>query len=162
MPVEFSLHLAPFEAHFVDALARLGESVFGTPKADLAWRLERMPLASVACASDAGRLVGFKAGYATSRTRYYSWLGGVHPDSRRRGIAAELMRHQHAWLREHGFEVVETATNQDNLAMTQANLRHGFAICGLKHKSGRVQILFSKELRLGEEERSDTPQRPAR
>lgn len=147
MSVQFSIHVGPFETRFVEALARLGEAVFGAPKDDLAWRLDHMPMASVVVAGEAGELVGFKAGYATSRTRYYSWLGGVRADFRRRGIAGELMQRQHAWLRERGFAAVETATNRDNLAMTQANLRHGFAICGLRQKSERVQILFAKELR---------------
>ncbi|MBO9664731.1 GNAT family N-acetyltransferase [Dokdonella sp.] len=147
MSLQYSVHAGPFEAGFVEALGKLGAAVFGAPKDDLAWRLAHMPMASVVCASEAGDLVGFKAGYATGRTRYYSWLGGVRADFRRRGIAGELLRHQHAWLYERGFIAVETATNRDNLAMTQANLRHGFAVCGLKHKSDRVQILFSKELR---------------
>ena len=94
-----------------------------------------------------GRLVGFKAGYATGRHRYYSWLGGEQADFRRRGIAAALMRRQHAWLRERGFETVETAANQDNLPMIGANLEHGFTVCGLRQKAGRVQVLFSKDLR---------------
>lgn len=146
MAMDYSLAVAPLDARLIAALAQLGEAVFGAPKADLHWRLEHMPSASVACASEAGRLVGFKAGYAMGRGRYYSWLGGVHPDFRRRGIAAELMRQQHAWLRERGFETVETAANRDNLAMIRANLDHGFTVCGLRHKADRVQVLFSKDL----------------
>jgi predicted GNAT superfamily acetyltransferase len=147
MAVDYSLVVGSFDERFAAALAQLGAAVFGAPKADLGWRLEHMPSASVACASEAGRLVGFKAGYATGRHRYYSWLGGVHPDFRRRGIAAELMRRQHAWLRERGFETVETAADRDNLAMIRANLEHGFTVCGLRHKADRVQVLFSRDLR---------------
>lgn len=147
MALDYALEAGPFDPRFVAALAQLGEAVFGAPKAELGWRLEQMPSASVACAAEAGRLIGFKAGYAMGRGRYYSWLGGVHPDFRRRGIAAELMRRQHAWLRERGFETVETATNRDNLAMIRANLDHGFTICGLRHKLERVQVLLRKDLR---------------
>lgn len=147
MSLQYSLEIGPFDAGLVEALAALGASVFGAPKADLAWRLARMPAAGVACANEGGRLVAFKAGYAIGEKRYYSWLGGVHADFRRRGIASELMRRQHAWLRERGFEAVETCTNQDNRSMIQANLQHGFTVCGLRHKSNRVQILFSKDLR---------------
>lgn len=146
MAVDYSLTVDSFDERFVAALAQLGEAVFGAPKADLGWRLGHMPSASVVCASEAGRLVAFKAGYAVGRSRYYSWLGGVHPHFRRRGIAAELMRRQHAWLRERGFETVETATNQGNLPVIRANLEHGFMVCGLRHKSGRMQVLFSKDL----------------
>jgi RimJ/RimL family protein N-acetyltransferase len=66
---------------------------------------------------------------------------------RRRGIAAQLMVLQHAWLVERGYSVVETATNQENHAMTQVNLRHGFSICGVRSEPNRTQILFSKVLR---------------
>ena len=41
-----------------------------------------------------GRVVGFKLGFCDRPERFYSWMGGVHPDFRRRGIARELMRLQ--------------------------------------------------------------------
>jgi predicted GNAT superfamily acetyltransferase len=105
-----------------------------------------MPDVSVFLATSDSRLVGFKAGYAVGERKYYSWLGGVHPDFRRRGIAAELMQRQHRWLAERGYAVVETAVEQENTAMAQANLRHGFSVCGVRTEPQRVQILFSKPL----------------
>ena len=100
MSIEYSLSAAPFDPRFVQALAALNESVFAAPKPDLDWRLGHMPMASVACASVAGRLLGFKAGYAVSRTRYYSWLGGVHADGRScRDRAASGSRRHDLWRR---------------------------------------------------------------
>jgi ribosomal protein S18 acetylase RimI-like enzyme len=146
MNIEATLHSAPFGSNLIEDLAALGLLVFGESDLALAWRLSNMPDVSVFCARSQSRLVGFKAGYAMTERRYYSWLGGVHPDFRRRGIASALMDRQHAWLVERGYAVVETAANQENHAMAQANLRHGFSVCGLRTEPHRVQILYAKEL----------------
>jgi len=145
--IEVTLHSLPFGSALIEELAAIGSLVFGESDLDLAWRLSHMPEASVFCAGSQGRLVGFKAGYAMTERKYYSWLGGVHPDFRRRGIASVLMDRQHRWLVERGYAVVETAANQENHAMAQANLRRGFSVCGVRTEPHRVQILYSKELR---------------
>lgn len=44
-----------------------------------------------------GDLVGFKLGYRRGPHMFYSWLGGVHPETRRHGVARELMVRQHQW-----------------------------------------------------------------
>ena len=38
-----------------------------------------------------GRTVGFKVGYAESRSTFYSAKGGVLPDERRHGVARALL-----------------------------------------------------------------------
>jgi GNAT superfamily N-acetyltransferase len=143
---EYTVEHQPIAPSLVEAIAILCKGVFELPAEDLPWRLEAMPRVSVACARIRNELIGFKVGYAHSQSRYYSWLGGVHPGHRRQGIAFRLTELQHSWAREQGFQVVETATNQENTAMIQANLKCGFFICGLKHKQQQVQVLFSKAL----------------
>lgn len=146
MPIEFIQELHPTDSRLVAELENLSEAVFSEPVQDIDWRLENMPCASVFSARYGNRLVGFKAGYAMSQTKYYSWLGGVHEEFRRQGIASGLMRLQHEWLRERGFEVVETSANQENISMSEANLRQGFVACGIRREPHRVQILFNKSL----------------
>ena len=148
MDIEFGLHLPPFASGLIEELVALSLRVFGqlAPRY-VTWRLAHMPDVSAFCATSAGQLVGFKAGYAMTELKYYSWLGGVHPDFRRRGIASELMERQHRWLVQRGYAMVETAVNQENLAMAQANLRHGFSVCGVRTDPQRIQILYSKVLR---------------
>lgn len=146
MKIEYALVVPPYGPEFIAQLSALGEAVFGAGDLDLAWRLSNMPSATVFCAYSEGQLVGFKAGYAMSRSKYYSWLGGVHPDYLRQGIASGLMEAQHGWLREQGFQRVETASNQENFAMAQANLKHGLLVCGMRHEPHRVQVLFAKAL----------------
>ena len=145
--MHYELVLAPIGGELIDAIIRLSEVVFGTADADHGrWRLTRMPDVSVWTLTEADELIAFKAGYAMSGTKYYSWLGGVHPEHRRRGIAAELMTRQHDWLRSRGYALVETATNQDNHAMARVNLQHGFSISGMRTAAHANQILFLKEL----------------
>jgi predicted GNAT superfamily acetyltransferase len=147
MDIEFSLKLAPFDAEFVDALTQLSRSAFGqTEREYVEWRLTHMPVVTAFVALSGDRIVAFKVGYATSRTKYYSWLGGVHPDFRDKGLASELMRRQHAWLTERGFSSIETAANQENHAMARLNLAHGFSVSGVRSTPGKTQVLFSKQL----------------
>jgi predicted GNAT superfamily acetyltransferase len=147
MDIEFRLVQPPFDSTAIEELVGLSSDVFGKSDASyVTWRMSHMPDFSVFCATSDGQLVGFKAGYALSERKYYSWLGGVHPDFRRRGIASELMVRQHRWLVQRGYSIVETAANQDNHAMAQANLRHGFSICGVRTEPQRIQILYSKLL----------------
>ncbi len=144
--IAFSLHQAPFEPPLLREVTQLARSVFGEPTLDLEWRLSVMPQATAVLARDAGRLVGFKLGYAMTESRYYSWLGGVHHRARGSGVARQLMRHQHHWLKEMGCSQVETSTDQGNVAMARVNLQEGFAVCGTRSMPERVQVLYLKEL----------------
>ena len=147
MTIAYSLHQAPFDAALLRELTQLARTVFDDPTLAVEWRLTVMPEATAVLARDGGMLVGFKLGYAMTESRYYSWLGGVHPAARGAGIARELMRRQHRWLRDKGCTEVETSTNQGNLAMARVNLQEGFAECGSRSVPGRVQVLYLKLLR---------------
>lgn len=77
-----------------------------------------------------GGMVGFKLGYRRGDALFYSWLGGVDPDFRRRGIAEALTGLQHETLVRRGYRFVETRTRAANAAMLIVNLRAGFTITG--------------------------------
>jgi GNAT superfamily N-acetyltransferase len=147
MSADFRLDLPPFDSALIEEIFASSAAVFeGIEREYVTWRLSHMPDVSVFRADVEEQLVGFKIGYATARRKYYSWLGGVHPAFRGRGIASELMLRQHRWLAERGYSTVETAANQENHAMAQLNLRHGFSICGVRVAASRTQILYSKAL----------------
>jgi GNAT superfamily N-acetyltransferase len=94
-----------------------------------------------------GTLAGFKLGYRRGATLFYSWLGAVHPDSRRQGVAAELMRRQHDWARSQGYTEIETQTRAANNAMIILNLRSGFRIRGFGLDTmGREIVIQRKQL----------------
>src|SRR5262245_27281090 len=98
--IDYRLQTAPFQDSLVTELHVLTELVFGRfDREEMRWKLARMPDFALHAAYAGGELVGFKAGYAATHNRYYSWLGGVREDFRRQGIARHLMDAQHAWAK---------------------------------------------------------------
>ena len=136
----------PFTDVQFEQLARLSAQVFPGPAIEHRWRLSRMPDASVFVAQDAEQLIGFKAGYALTEQRYYSWLGGVHSGWHRQGIASRLAKAQHQWLAEQGYTTVETATRAENAAMARLNLALGFLVEGSKNEAQGMKVLWAKRL----------------
>ncbi|QNH61507.1 GNAT family N-acetyltransferase [Hymenobacter sediminicola] len=130
----------------VDLLAAVfTETPHAETKADLRYQQQRQPVqAWVAFIGE--ELVGCKLGYERKPGHYYSWLGGVHPDFRGQGIAAELMRQQHAWCREQGYHRIRTQTYNRWRAMLLLNLRHGFDIVGTVQGSHGLTIVLEREL----------------
>lgn len=144
--LDFETHLPPFSDALLNSVQALAFLVWGEFDLDLHWRLSNMPDPMVLSTCCGGELVAFKAGYAMTQAKYYSWLGAVHPDHRRRGLASRLTEMQHAWLVGRAYTTVETAADKDNTAMAQVNLRHGFVPHGVRTEPQRVQILYSKSL----------------
>ena len=137
----------PIPDALLDELLGLASTLFPDLNlVDSRWRLQNMPVGTSFCARFDDRLVGFKTGYATKRRHYYSWLGGVHPDWLRQGIARQLMKHQHQWLRQQGFHTVETGAQEDNRAMCALNLASGFVQVGTRSKARGRQCIFEKAL----------------
>ncbi len=128
-------------------LAALAQRAFGSFDADdIQWRLSVMPEISVFLAAIEGKAIGFKAGYAATPRRYYSWLGGVDPDFRGHGVAAALMYAQHQWLTSTRYLLVETHVRQSNAAMIQVNLKAGLSVTGMFMKSGEPNLIMQREI----------------
>ena len=96
-------------------------------------------------------IVGYKVAYRTGNRRecLYSWLGGVHPHHRRKGLARAMTRIQHAWAKSQGFLYVETHTWGDNPEMMILNLQEGFFAAGALSAVDRpgVRIIMRKLLK---------------
>ncbi|NID08556.1 GNAT family N-acetyltransferase [Fibrivirga algicola] len=105
-----------------------------------------------------GQVVGCKLGYdwhltadkpgeaaATKRT-FYSWLGGVDPAYRGRGIAGALMQLQHEACQQAGYVAVRTHTYNQWRDMLIMNLRQGFQIIGTQPGKHGLTIMLEKEL----------------
>jgi len=145
--INFRLQLLPYSVEFVEELVALNNLIFGDIDPNyVRWRLDNMPHTSTFYAESASELTAYKIGYAMTQTKYYSWLGGVHPDHRREGLASELMKRQHNWAAEQGYQLIETSANKENVAMARLNLSHGFTICGTRAEPDRVQVLYLKIL----------------
>jgi len=74
-----------------------------------------------------GVAAGFKVGY--EREGYwYSWLGGVHPNFRRRGVARALADAQDEWARQKGYPHVTFKTLNRLRNMLKFAINRGFNI----------------------------------
>ncbi len=136
----------PLSAGDMERLIDLAGQVFDEVKPDaIQWRLSRMPEVTLFVAVDDDRWVGFKAGYAATPGRYYSWLGGVDPAYRNRGIAGALMQAQHDWVAASQFEIVETHVRQANDAMVAINMKHGMRVTGFFMKSDGPNFMMQRE-----------------
>ncbi len=99
----------------------------------------------IAARRQSGCLVGFKLGYRRRSQLLYSWLGGVHPEARRQGLARKLMEQQHEWARHHGYQFIETHTQAVNNAMLILNLQAGFKICGYETNRESIPMVILRK-----------------
>jgi len=126
---------------------RLYEEIFQVPSTYVEERIEKVEQLLVLCAFDGEQLVGFKIGYEEKSDEFYSWIGGVHPNYRKKGIGTELMNMQHRMLIEQGYKTVLTKTKNKWRNMLILNLRHGFDIIGTYTDSkGEPKIILRKSL----------------
>ena len=101
----------------------------------------------VLVAEDEEGLLGFKVAY--QRTNFmYSWMGGVLPRGRRRGIAKALADHQETWARKQGYQLLRFKTRNYLTNMLLFALGNGFRICGYEAQTDPWQdrIWLEKEL----------------
>lgn len=90
-------------------------------------------------------LVAYKVGYALKTDTFYSWVGGVHPDHRRKGWALEMMNHQHHLLKDLGYKAVRTKTRSNYRGMLILNLHLGFEITGVSTKPRIPGLIIQME-----------------
>lgn len=103
---------------------------------------------SILIAYDSNQPVGYKVGFEKSQKRYYSWIGGVVPDYRSKGIAKALMQKQHELAIQWGYKVVVTQTNNSFKSMIILNLKSGFEIRGTMHRFGYEELTIVMEKQL--------------
>jgi GNAT superfamily N-acetyltransferase len=73
--------------------------------------------------------VGFKVGYQREEDRsFYSWMGGVMPDYRRKHVAQLLSEAQERWASQHGYNRIVCKTRNRHRAMLLFALKNGFRI----------------------------------
>ena len=145
--MDLQLSKPPLNETFVAQFVSLTQRAFKNEASQnwingLNWRLENMPDVTVFTIFNEDRLIGYKAGYASAFDRYYSWLGAVHPDHTRQGIARRLMQAQHDWLTASRFTLLETQVAKSNDAMLDLNLSSGFRISGEFSKKGEPYLIL--------------------
>ena len=107
----------------------------------------RLHLALVA--EKEGELLGFKVGYQSDKPdTFYSWMGGVRPEFRGKGIATSLAEEQERWAKAQGFTSVFFKTRNRFPEMIQFGVKRGFKIVDLYPKGGveDYRIVMRKDL----------------
>jgi GNAT superfamily N-acetyltransferase len=100
-------------------------------------------------AVDAGIPVGFKVGYQREKDgSFYSWMGGVLPEYRRKHVARQLAQRQEAWARENGYTSIIFKTRNRHKAMLIFALKNGFQITAVEPMEAieEYRIWLRKEL----------------
>ena len=76
-----------------------------------------------------GHPVGFKVGYDRFKDgSFYSWMGGVIPNYRGRGIASNLADIQEDWAKSNGYTSIKLKTRNKHEAMIAFAIDRGFDI----------------------------------
>ena len=93
--------------------------------------------------------IAFKIGYHRySDGSFYSWMGGVLPNYRRKGIANNLADHQETWAKKKGYNSIKLQTRSKHNAMLALAINRGFQITNRNEKTSNsnTHIWMSKPL----------------
>ena len=71
---------------------------------------------------------GYKLGYEETPSRFYSWIGGVVPAHRRRGVAQQLLHAQEAWCRAAGYDEITVKSRNRFRGMVRLLVQNGYDI----------------------------------
>ena len=93
--------------------------------------------------------IAFKIGYQRHPDgSFYSWMGGVLPNYRRKGIANNLADHQEIWAKKKGYNSIRMQTREKHIAMLALAINRGFQINNRieKTSSSNTRIWMNKPL----------------
>ena len=146
MNISYHKFIAEPPKRIAEEITTLHRQIFGGPGHWLEkLNSEEQVLIYVALVDD--QVAGYKIGYRLDGQTFYSWLGGVHPDFRKLGIASELMRRQHADLKDLGYEIVRTKTMNKWRGMLLLNIQTGFDVLKTEvDQRGQLKIVLEKKL----------------
>jgi predicted GNAT superfamily acetyltransferase len=125
----------------------LYETIFQTSAERMMEKMNKVESLLVLVAFKQEKVIGFKIGYESDYEEFYSWIGGVNPAYRNKGIGSTLMNMQHEWLKKRGYKIVTTQTKNKWRSMLILNLRYGFDIIGTyTDEKGEPKIILQKRL----------------
>lgn len=95
------------------------------------------------------RPVGMWIGYEDRPGLFRHWLGAVHPDFRREGVARQLQEAEHSWAQEHGYHAIRCEATNRQREFVQFAINTEFDIIGIRYEGERADnmIVFEKQLR---------------
>ena len=92
--------------------------------------------------------VGFFLGFELKPSVYFSWLYGVLPEFRRKGIASQLMDAVHTWVGDHGYASLRFECQNEHRPMLHLAIAQEYNLVGIRWDPdlGRNLVIFEKEL----------------
>ena len=93
--------------------------------------------------------IAFKIGYQRHPDgSFYSWMGGVLPNYRRKGIGNNLANQQDAWARKNGYNSIKMQTRKKHKTMLALAISRGFQITRIigKISDSNTRIWMNKPL----------------
>ena len=92
--------------------------------------------------------VGFFLGFELKPTVYFSWFYGVVPDSRRQGIASQLMEAVHSWAKQNDYESIRFECHNQHRPMLHLAIAKEYDIVGMRWDPDRGDnlVIFEKVL----------------
>lgn len=92
--------------------------------------------------------IAYKIGYEISSSEFYSWLGGVCPNYRKKGVATQLRVQQELWAIDNGYRVISVKSMNRYQGMLQLLISSGYRISGYEDNGDvdNSKINFIKQL----------------
>ncbi|WP_240660811.1 GNAT family N-acetyltransferase [Peribacillus frigoritolerans] len=146
MRLDYTIFNSIHDADVLEGILELHKDIFGTSD-DLINKITSKPQLLVITAMDGKKVIGYKIGYAIDSNKFYSWLGGVETNFRKFGVASRLMEMQHQYLKENGYNVVQTKTMNKWRNMLVLNIKNGFDVIDTyTDEKGLHKIILEKKL----------------
>lgn len=92
------------------------------------------------------RPVGFFLGFELKPTVFFSWLYGVLPDFRRKGIASQLMDAVHDWVQQQGYASIRFECQNGHRPMLHLAIAREYDVVGIRWDPDRGAnlVIFEK------------------
>ena len=102
----------------------------------------------VLAAFDGNDIVGFKIGYERETNVFYSWMGAILPEYRRKGIAKALALKQERWAKENDYQKISFKTRNKLRSMLIFSIKNDFNIIDVikQPEIGEYRIVMEKNL----------------
>ena len=146
MNIEYRLFNSIPNSEILDGIVQLHKTIFHTAD-NLVSKMESKPQLLVITAMVDQKVIGYKIGYEKEENIFYSWLGGVDSHYRNLRVASTLLEMQHHYLKQNGYDIVQTKTMNRWRSMLLLNIKNGFDIIDTYiDEKGLHKIVLEKKL----------------
>jgi ribosomal protein S18 acetylase RimI-like enzyme len=146
LKIDYEVYSCIPEKDILEGILDVHRNIFDTTD-DFIENVQNKPNLLFSVAFKGSKVIGYKIGYELTTEKFYSWLGGVHPDYRHLGVASKLMNIQHRYLEKEGYKTVQTKTLNKWRSMLILNIKSGFDITETYiDRHGNLKIVLEKKL----------------